>query len=107
MIRLPLTSDPSRTFTTPFGDHRYRLTTRWNERAEVWTLDLADGDTDAPLALSIPLVLGADLLAAFAPALGTMFMVDTAAEVGHGTDAGPEDLGERLQLIWLAPGETP
>lgn len=107
MIQLPLTSDPSRTFTTVFGDNRYRITSRWNDRASVWTLDLANGDTDAPIATSIPVVLGADLLRSFAPRLGSMIAVDMAAAAGYGTDAGEDDLGTRIVVIWYAPGETP
>jgi hypothetical protein len=106
MIQLPLTSDPSRTFTTVFGDTHYRLTTRWNERAQVWTLDIADGDTDEPLVGSMPIVLGSNILRSFRPDLGSMMVIDTAAAVDEGTDAGPDDLGSRIQLIWLALGEV-
>lgn len=106
MIQLPLTSDPCRTFTTVFGESRYRITTRWNERSQVWTMDIADGDTDAPLAAGMPIVLGADLLRSFAPNLGRMLAIDMAAAPGYGTDAGPEDLGDRVRVVWLAPGEV-
>lgn len=107
MITLPLTSDPSRTFTVPFNDSSYRVTTRFNERSGVWTLDIADGDTDTLLVSGMPVVLGADLLAAFCPRLGTMLAVDLEADLEHGTDAGPEDLGTRIKVIWLEPGEEP
>jgi hypothetical protein len=107
MIQLPLTSDPCRTFTTVFGDSRYRVTTQWNERSQVWTMDIANGDTDAPIVAGMPIVLGADLLQSFAPSLGTMLAIDMAAAAGNGTDAGPEEIGDRIQIVWLAPGEVP
>jgi len=106
VITLPLTADPCRTFVQTLGDLRARLTTRWNERAAVWLLDVADEDTDTALATGIPIVLGADLLLAACPRLGTMVAIDTAAEPGVGTDAGPDDLGARVQVVWVARGET-
>lgn len=106
MIQLPLTSDACRTFTMIFGVHRYRLTTVWNDRAQYFTLSIADGDTDEPIVNAIPLVLGADLLKTTCPRLGSMIVVDTSAEPGSGRDAGPDDLGSRVEVIWLEPGEV-
>lgn len=107
MIALPLTSDPYRTFTTVLGEVRYRLTTRWNERAQRWTLDIADAETDGILASAIPIVLGADLLQSFCPRIGRLFAIDMAAELEHGTEAGVDDLGNRIQVVWLARDEVP
>lgn len=107
MITLPLTSDPYRTFTTTLGLNRYRVTQRWNERAERWTLDLEDAESGTPLANAVPVVLGADLLQSFCPRLGRLLVIDSAGEPGFGTEAGVEDLGSRVQVVWLAPGEVP
>jgi hypothetical protein len=106
MIVLPLTSDPYRTFTTVVGDNRYQVTTRWNDRSGVWLMDIDDPNTGVSLAAGMPLVLGADLLAGFAPQLGSLIVVDTNAEPGMGTDAGPDDLGARVQVMWFNPGEV-
>ncbi len=107
MITLPLTSDPYRTFTTVLGTARYRVTQRWNERAARWTLDLEDAETSIFLARAVPVVLGADLLRSFCPRVGRLLAIDLAAEVGYGTEAGVEDLGSRVQVVWLAPDEVP
>jgi hypothetical protein len=106
MIKLPLTSDPQRTFTTIVGDTRYQVTTKWNDRAQVWTMDIDDSATGDQLVAAMPLVLGADLLRSFAPALGTMIAVDANADAGLGVDAGPTDLGSRVQVMWFSPGEV-
>jgi hypothetical protein len=106
MITLPLTADPNRTFTTVVNNTRYQVTTRWNDRAGVWLLDLDDPSTGLNLASGIPLVLGADLLAGFAPQLGSMLVVDTNADPGLGVDAGIDDLGTRVQVFWFNPGEV-
>jgi hypothetical protein len=106
VVKLPLTSDPQRTFTTIVNDVRYTITTRWNERAEVWTMDLVDAASGITVASSMPLVLGSDLLKSFAPALGSLLVVDTNADPGMGTDAGVDDLGTRVQVLWFSPGEV-
>jgi len=106
VIQLALTSDPYRTFITTLGEARYRVTQQWNERAQTWTLDLEDGDAETVVARAMPLVLGADILRSYAPQVGTMLVIDTAAEPGAGTEAGPDDLGARVQVIWIAPGEV-
>lgn len=106
MITLPLTSDPYRTFTTTLGEARYRFTQRWNERAERWTLDIEDAETSEPLANAVPVVLGSDLLRSFCPRLGRLLVIDLAGEPGYSQEAGVKDLGARVQVVWLAPGEV-
>jgi hypothetical protein len=107
MITLPFTADPCRTFTIALNEVLYQFTTRWNERAARWTCDIEDVETGIFLARTIPLVLGADLLQSFCPRLGRLIVIDLAAEPGAGTEAGVDDLGSRVQVIWLAPGEVP
>ncbi len=106
MVKLPLTSDPHRTFTTVVNNARYQVTTRWNDRAGVWTMDIDDPTTGLGLVAGMPLVLGADLLRSFAPQLGSVIVVDTSADAGFGTDAGVDDLGTRVQVLWFSPGEV-
>jgi hypothetical protein len=50
----------------------------------------------------LPLVLGADLLAPLNLGIGSLLMVDLS---NAGKDATDDDFGERVGLIWLAPGE--
>ena len=106
MVKLPLTSDPLRTFTTIVDGARYQVTTRWNDRAGVWTMDIDDPTTGLNLVSGLPIVLGADLLASFAPQLGSMIAVDSNADAGLGTDAGVDDLGTRVQVLWFSLGEV-
>lgn len=107
MIKLPLTSDPSRTFTTTVGLAHYRVTSRWNDRSGVFTLDIDDADTGDSIISGMPVVLGADLLLGFCPRLGSMQALDlSAASPGLGVDAGPDDLGTRIIVLWSEPGEV-
>lgn len=106
MVKLPLTSDANRTFTTIVNGVRYQITTKWNEVSEVWVMDIVDPTTGEFLVSNMPLVMGADLLKSFAPGLGTMIVVDSNAEPGTGTDARVDDLGTRVQVFWFNPGEV-
>jgi hypothetical protein len=108
MIKLPLTSAAYRTFTCDLGDTTYRITTMWNDRAQVWTMDWELAADGTPPVSAMPIVLGADILKGFNPDLGTLLVIDMAAAAGFGTDAGPPesgDLGTRIVAIWAAPGE--
>ena len=106
MVKLPLTSEPNSVFTTVVNGARYEVTVRWNDRAGVWVMDIVDPTTGATLVSAMPIVLGADLLQSFAPELGTMLAIDTSADVGLGVDAGVDDLGTRVIVLWFDPGEV-
>jgi len=106
MVRLPLTSDPCRAFATTVGDARYVVTTKWNDRAGVWTMDIADGDTDELLVSGMPVVLGSDLLRSFCPRLGVMIAVDAETDPGEGSEAGAEDFGSRVEVVWMTREEA-
>lgn len=103
MIRLPLTSDPHRTFTITVNEVRYAITQKWNDRSSVWTLDIATASDEEPVAYGIAVVLGANLFENFAPALGELYVIDNS---GSGIDAGQDDLGTRIDVIWVLPGEV-
>lgn len=58
---LPLQNIPQ-TFIISLAGSDYSLTVRWNDADEAgWLLDIADSETN-PLAVGIPLIVGADLL---------------------------------------------
>ena len=66
-------------------------------------LDMYDAATQQPIIASAPLVLGQDLLEPYNFGVGSIFCVDTT---GHGLDAGPDDLGERVKVYWFSPDEV-
>lgn len=113
MQRLPLTSDPNASFTTSLGGTSYEFATSFNERAQSWSFDLFTAKDGKLLLAGVPIVIGCDMLAPFGLGIGSLYAVDLTAasakeEAGHrpqSVDAGPEDLGVRVMVLYLAPGE--
>jgi hypothetical protein len=114
MQLIPFTSDPNATFTTSLNGVDYQFDTLYNERAGVWTFDLSVAKETEPLVTGVPILIGCDMLAPFGLGVGSMYAVDLTATaqkeaVGHrpqSVDAGPEDLGVRMVVLYLAPGEA-
>ena len=107
MQKLPVTSDPAQQMTCTLGGTAYDIFVKWNDVREVWSLDVADSVTGAVLAVGIPLLCGADVLAGFALGIGSMFCFDMS---GAGIDAGDPDsgdLGTRVLVAYLTPAERP
>ena len=101
IIQLPLTSEPSQNLTVQLGAAKYDIYVRWNDRANVWCLDFTDNITSITFLSGIPLVLGADLFFPYAANIGSLVVND---EDNTGMDAGPDDLGNRIQVYWLSDG---
>lgn len=106
MTKIPVTSDPSNTFTMSLGGTQYRFTTKFNERSQVFTMDIADVETDTLLVSGMPLILGSDILATFCPRIGKIFLIDKEADVGYGRNPLPDDLGTRVEVVWLSNQEV-
>ena len=102
IIELPLTSDPAQTFTAQLGRAKYIFDVKFNSRSGVWTFDLFDATTKTAMLTSIPIVLGVDLLWPYNLGVGRLIAADTSR---RSTDAGPEDLGNRVRLFWYSPEE--
>ena len=99
IIELPLTPDPSQRFTVQLGRVKYDFYVKFNSRSGVWTFDLSVASSKAVLLQSIPIVLGADLLAPYNLAIGRLIATDTSS---RGRDATTEDLGTRVKLVWFS-----
>lgn len=63
VFEIPLQEGPQ-TFLAVLGETQYRLTFKWNTAAGVWMLDLATNE-DSPIAQSLALVPGVDVLGQF------------------------------------------
>ena len=102
IIELPLSPDPSQRFTVQLGRVKYDFYVKFNSRSGVWTFDLAVASTKAAMLQSIPIVLGADLLAPYNLAIGRLIAADTSS---RSRDAKDDDLGTRVKLTWFSPEE--
>lgn len=103
IIQIPLSADPAQSLTVQLGDVKYYFEARYNSRNGVWTLDMYDDATRAPIVLGMALVLGQDLLAPYNLGIGSLGLVDTSAQ---SKDAGADDMGDRVVLCWVSPDEV-
>ena len=89
---------------TVLDDTVYLLDVRWNGRAEAWYLDVLTEDEER-IRSGIKLVLGSALgrrcVDARFPA-GILIATDTS---GAGQDAGFDDMGERVQVLYFTAAE--
>ena len=115
MQLVPFTSDPWRSFSTGLNGVEYRFDCNFNERNQRWAFDLSLESTGQMLAAGVPILLGCDLLLPYGLGIGSLVAIDNAAAAAtegagilpQAVDAGPEDLGTRVQVVYLAPGDVP
>ena len=105
VLILPSPGGPDVEYSMELEGSTYRLRFRWHERTKAWHLDLADVD-GGPIAEGLRLVL-------LQPLLGGLhhdarppgdFLCDDAT--GLDKDPGYEDLGTRVQLLYVEAGTT-
>ncbi len=102
MVVVPFTSEKE-TFTCQLGDFFFRFTTLFNDYTGIWHFDLSDAQTDEVIGYQIPILLGVDMFAAFNLGIGYLIAVDSS---DSGIDAGPDDLGTRVSVIYYTPEEV-
>lgn len=114
MLTIPFTSDPWHSFSTVLDDVEYTIAQHYNERNGVWYFDLGLASTGKLLVAGIPILIGCDLLAPYGLGIGSMLAVDLRAAAAteaagilpQSVDAGSDDLGSRVIVVYLAPGEV-
>ena len=70
--------------------------------------------TGEPLISGVPILIGCDLLEPYALGIGSMLAIDQQAAASNGPDgflpdsedAGADDLGKRVIVVFIAPGEV-
>lgn len=62
LVEIPLTAN-NQSFSVTINDVDYQMSVIWRET--LWSLDINDANAD-PVALALPLITGADLLAQYA-----------------------------------------
>lgn len=60
-FKIPFTNVPQR-FAISLAGKDYVLQNVWNSESNSWEISMFDGDTDAPIFASLPLVTGVNLL---------------------------------------------
>lgn len=103
ILQIPFTDDGAQEFTVQLGTSKYQFVASYNEISAAWQLDIYDPVTLALLMGSIMIVIGADLLRGLGLGIGSFYAID---EGSTGLDAGPDDLGVRVNLYWFSPDEA-
>lgn len=97
---IPVTSsDLAQTFTMALDGNQYGFEFTWNDRDSRWYMDLLD-DAGNYVLTGLPVVTDYPLISRFHVAgrpPGNIFAIDT---LGAGMDAGKDDLGNRVVLIY-------
>ncbi len=106
-LLVPFNSDPSNEFTVQLGDGvKYTFLTKYNEGplgdGGFWTFDMTREVDGVKLLSGVKVVLGQDLLGPYALGIGTLIAVD---ESNTDTEAGPDDLGDRVNVYWVGADE--
>lgn len=103
IIQIPVTNDPAQDFVMQLGTSKWEFYVRYNDRGNFWTMDITDYNSQTLLVAGMPLVLGTDLLSPYILENGSLIAYDTT---GSSTDAGPDDLGQRVMLYWFSPDQV-
>lgn len=101
--------DPDQRIDVALGAATYHLRVRWNTRDNAgvgsWYLDIYEADAKTPIVTSVKLVIGVLLGRRSTHPLfnGNLFLV---AESDLAREAGLFDLGARVTLWYLEPGDA-
>lgn len=100
------TDVPKYTLEVALDNVTFRLGFHWNDRAGAWFMSIADVN-GTPLLSGRRVVVGFPLISRFRdPRLpaGDFNAVDTS---GQKLEAGPNDLGDRVRLLYFSRSELP
>ncbi len=103
---IPLTQDPAQETRVTLDGTKYDIFVRYNSRGGYWSFDIYR--KDAVALAGVKIALGADLVHQYALQIdGQDFGALVAHDLsGQGVDANElEDLGERVELLYLTPQE--
>lgn len=104
-VRLPITQDGAHfSFTCELDGVTYYFEFRWNDRDSSWFMTVGDGEGTTIVA-GVKVVINMPLLNFFTDdqlPLGSLIATDTG---GTDLDAGFGDLGRRVIVTYLSPGE--
>lgn len=105
ILQLPLSSDLLQTFTCTLGTSgSYDFRVYWNDRAQVWQMDIANSVTSAIVVNGLRLVRSCDLLLPYGlhSSFGTLVVIDGLAT---GKDPSADWLAQGFYVVWVSPSE--
>lgn len=102
MIEIPILDSRAQELVVQFGNTKYRLKLKYNDRSNIWTLDIVVEATKVVLIQGLPLVLGQSLLDPYNFNIGNMLVVDNVAK---NVDADYQGFNNNCSLVWVTDAE--
>lgn len=107
--RIPVQpSIPFQTFGAALGGVQFNFAFNWNGVDGAWFMDVLDEQKN-PIRIGVKVVLGCLLgQRCTDPAwpLGIFQAIDTSAPIGQGVDAGLDDIGTRVIVLFFTAAEV-
>ena len=99
VFKIPLTNIPQR-FAIDLAGKSYIVLCRYNTEMQSWLISMVDGDTEADIFDSLPLVTGTDLLAQYAylEIPGSLIVYTDGNEFAPPTET---NLGQECNLYYV------
>jgi hypothetical protein len=105
-VELPIDPTmPDQKFYSQLEGELFNFRVRWNDRAGMWFLSI--GDAAGTIVSGRGVILGASLLRRFTDRRlpkGDLIVIDTS---GKNVDAGIDDLGTRVKIIYVDSASLP
>lgn len=102
IINIPILNNNAQTLNILFGQVKYTLYFKYNDRASIWTIDISEADSGKILIEGVPLVLGQELLSPYNFGIGRLLLIDQREK--H-LEARFDDFENNARLYWFSPEE--
>lgn len=102
MIDIPILNSRAQELVITLGGVSYRLQFQYNERAEIWTMNILQEVGKVVLIQGLPLVLGQNLLEPYNFNMGSMVVYDNSDK---GKEARFNGFATENSLLWLSDAE--
>lgn len=102
MIEIPILQSVAQEFVILLGEIKYDFILLYNERNQLWTLDIIIDASKVVLLQGLPLVLNQDLLEPYNFNMGHLFIMDNR---NLGVDPNYEAFDNKCSLVWLTDAE--
>jgi hypothetical protein len=97
-------SIPNQRVATTLDGTQFVFDVRWNGRAACWFMDILDADAE-PIVMGIAVVIGAMLGRRSVDPRGPAGFIMAEDTSGTGLDAGLDDLGTRVRVLFFTGDE--
>jgi hypothetical protein len=103
ILEIPILESVAQEMVLQFGNIKYRLGLQYNERSQVWTMNIMEDVSKLFLIYGVPLVLGQELLAPYNFNIGKMFIADKNKD---GAEPNFTGFTDDAVLVWFSPDEV-